>query len=192
MADQPQIPSGWLPPKAPEGRPPPRFERPAFEPPRPEPRSAPRAAAPTTDDRPTFVTRTHGTPASRPKGPPNALAIASLLSGIVGLLLLVFSLGLGFFFALPCSIAAWLLGVHAKRRIADGRTSAGAGQAQAGQVMGMIGVALGLVAMVVWVALIASGFSIEGFQKDLERELEQQRNPDAQQATVPSRFQGDR
>ena len=192
MTEPPQIPSGWLPPRAPEGQPPPRFEPPAFQP----PQSEPSQAEPPADARPTFVTRTREVPGAKPKGPGNPLAVASLLSGILGLLLLVFSLGLGFFFALPCSIAAWLLGTHAGRRIADGRTSTGAGQAQAGRVVGMVGVALGVVAMVVWVALIVSGFSVEGFQKDLERELEQQRSTGAQEAfapsTVPRPFEGAR
>ena len=195
MPEQPQIPSGWLPPRAPEGKPPPRFEPPAFQPPRPAapPDAAdrpPRPAAPqeTADRPPTFVSRTQKQPDAKPGGPANKLAIASLVAGIAGLLLLVLSLGLGFFFALPCSIAAWLLGVHAKRSIADGRLAAGAGQAHAGQMIGMIGVGLGVVAMVVWIALIASGFSIEGFQQDLERELEQQRDSGTQEAVVPNRL----
>ncbi|MBA2515711.1 MAG: DUF4190 domain-containing protein [Solirubrobacterales bacterium] len=189
MPEQPQNPSGWLPPQAPEGRPPPQFERPAFQPPAPP-------APPAVDDRPKFVSSAAPRPAAaKAGGPANTLAILSLLSGIVGLLLLVFSLGLGFFFALPCSIAAWLLGVHAKRRIADGRVASGAGQAQAGLVIGKVGVGLGVIAMVVWVALILSGFSIEGFQQDLERELERQRDSSGAQATaVPaspaSAFQG--
>ncbi|MBA2515064.1 MAG: hypothetical protein H0V26_12185 [Solirubrobacterales bacterium] len=182
MSEQPQIPSGWLPPQAPESQPPPRFETPAYQPPRPMPRPAP----PATEERPTFVSNRGLSPGAKPEGPANAFAIASLLSGIVGLLLLVFSLGLGFFFALPCSIAAWLLGGQAKRRIADGRVATGIGQARTGHIIGKVGVGLGVIAMVVWVALIVSGFSIEGFQQDLERELEQQRDTGAQETSAPT------
>lgn len=186
MPEQPQTPSGWLPPQAPEGKPPPRFEPPAYQPPRAPSSPVAPVTPPAAADRPTFVTRSGARTAPGTDGKANTLAVASVVAGILGLLLLVFSLGLGFFFALPCSIAAWLLAVHAKRRIADGRGSTGAGQAQAGLMMGMVGVALGVVAMVVWVALIASGFSIEGFQRDLERKLEQQRDSGAQRTSVPT------
>lgn len=177
MGDTPHTPPGWLPPQAPSGAPRPRFEPPAHA-----PASAP--TSPPDAGGPSFVARQQRAPGAGRGGHANTYAIASLVCGVAGLGLLVVTLGLGFFFALPCSIAAWLCAVQAKRRIADGRLRRGSGQAQAGQVLGMVGLALGVLAMVVWVALILSGFSIAGFQRDLERRLEQQRRSDAQPAVV--------
>jgi hypothetical protein len=169
----------WLPPRAPGGQPPPRFdtvpERPSAEPePAPAPYEPPR---PPQGDRPVFVP-------AKPGSRPNALAIAGLVLGITGLALLLLSLGLGFVFALPCSIAAWLCSSRARARINAGDEVSGAGQAKAGYWLGVAGVALGVAAMVIWIALIASGFDIEEFRDDLERELEQQRNREAREARL--------
>lgn len=166
----------WLPPRAPGGQPPPRFDA---VPERPEPEAAPPPYEPPRPpgDRPVFVP---AKPASRP----NALAIAGLVLGIAGLVLLLLSLGLGFVFALPCSIAAWLCSARARSRINAGDEVSGAGQAKAGYWLGVAGVVLGVAAMVIWIALIASGFDIEEFRDDLERELEQQRNRDSREARL--------
>ena len=95
---------------------------------------------------------------------------------MVALLLLALSLGLAFLFTLPIAGAGWALGVQARARVRDGRASGGAGQARAGIVLGIAGVALSAVAMVVWIALLASGFSLEEFRDDLQRELDRQRS----------------
>jgi hypothetical protein len=104
------------------------------------------------------------------------MATASLVLGIIGLVILVFTLGLGFFLAVFASGAAWGLGVAARRRIASGAQRGGEGQAKAGLYLGVAGVALSVVAAIVWIALLASGFDLEEWQRELERELERQRN----------------
>jgi hypothetical protein len=169
MADDPGTGARWLPPQAPGAQPPPRFD-PAPEPePEPPPQQLP---PPPAAEQPVFV------PARRPSQGTNTLAVAALVLGIAGIALLVLSLGLGFIFALPCSIGAWLCGAQARARIGAGETQAGSGQAQAGYILGIVGVVLGIGAMVAWIALIASGFSVEDFRDDLERELDRQRNRD--------------
>jgi hypothetical protein len=166
----------WLPPRAPGGQPPPRFDaQPEAPPPQAPPRPPRPAAAPA--DRPVFVP-------SRPKEGTNVLAVTALVLGIGGLGLLVLSFGLAFVFTLPCSIGAWLCGAQARARINAGEAHAGRGQAQAGYILGVVGVVLGVGAMVAWIALIASGFSVEDFRDDLERELERQRNRDEVQARL--------
>jgi hypothetical protein len=163
MADE-QTSSGWLPPSAPGGRPAPRFE-----PAQPEP---PHLAAPQAPAGPTFA---------RPKAAEtNGLALTAMILGITGLVLLLLSLGILFIFTLPCSIAAWICAAQARTRIAVGETTAGRGQAQAGYILGIIGVALGVMAMVGWIAAIASGLDLEELRRDLER----QSNPDAVQAML--------
>lgn len=168
MADPPSSSGGWLPPQAPGGGPAPRFDpepQPHFTPPQPPtgPAPPPTPPAPTA----TFV---------KPQSSPaNGFAIAALVLGISSLVLLVLSLGVSFTFSLPLSAAAWVCAVKAKRALRDGRAESGEGQAQAGLVLAMLGVALSVAAMVVWIALIASGFSIEDLRDSLERELDRQR-----------------
>jgi hypothetical protein len=148
MADG--TPSGWLPPRAPGARPEPAPERPA----------------------PVFA---HATAA---RGERNRAAIWALALGIAGLVLLVLSLGTLFAITLPCSVAAWLLAARAQREIESGRTRDGEGRATAALWLGRIGVLAGVIAAVVLIALIASGFDIEQFRDELERELEQRRRQD--------------
>jgi hypothetical protein len=144
----------WLPPRAPDAQPPRRFDR---EPERPEPA------------RPVFLP---STPGARPNG----LAIAGLVLSITAVVLLLLSAGTLFVLTIPCSIAAWLLSARARTRIAVGEEEGGASQAKWGYILGVAGVVLGVVAMVVWIILIGSGFSIEEFRDNLEQELERQRD----------------
>jgi uncharacterized membrane protein len=88
--------------------------------------------------------------------------------GIIGLVLVLLSLGLGFFFSLPASIAAWIVGAQGRKRVASGQTTYGDGLAHAGVILGIVGVILGLVGMVVWIVLLASGFDIEELRRNLE------------------------
>jgi hypothetical protein len=174
MADEPTS-SGWLPPRAPGAQPAPVFEPAAPEPEVAAPAAAapppPPAAAPTTD-RPTFVKT--GTSQS------NGLALTSLILGIVGVSLLVLSLGVLFIVTLPCSIGAWICAAQARSRIAVGESSTGQGQAQAGHILGILGVVLGVLAMVGWIVAFALGFDVD----ELRQELERQSNPDAVQAVL--------
>jgi hypothetical protein len=155
-------PSGWLPPTAPGAGPRPRFDAPPEQPapPRPEP---PRAA-------PTFVRA--GAPGA---GERNRAAVWAVTLGISALALLVLSLGSLFMLTLPLSVGAWVLSGRARRAIESGATSHGEGQAVAGLWLGRIGVIAGIAAMVVFIALIASGFDFEQFRDDLQRELDDRR-----------------
>jgi hypothetical protein len=164
MADEP-TPSGWLPPRAPGGEPPPRFEPAPPEPePEPEPEPVPPASsawAPPAGDGPALV---------RPRpGESNGAAVTALVLGIVGMSLLVVTAGLGFVLALPCSIAAWIFAAQARTRIATGQTEAGRGQAQAAYILGVLGVVLGVLAMVGWIVAIAAGVDLDELRNDLEQ-----------------------
>jgi hypothetical protein len=158
---------GWLPPHAPGANPPPRFDAPPEQPApaRPEP---PRTEPPRPE--PAFVR--DGVAAA---GPRNGAAIWAVALGITGLALLALSLGSLFVVTLPCSIAAWVLGLRARRQIESGATTQGDGQATAALWLGRIGVIAGVAAMVVFIALLASGFDFEQFRDDLERELDERR-----------------
>ena len=96
--------------------------------------------------------------------PGNGQAIAALILGIVGLLLVVTGLGFLFVFSLPCSILAWVFGVQGKRRVDRGETAEHRGLAQAGFIMGVVGVGLAALAIVAWIVLfvVLNELNLEG------------------------------
>jgi hypothetical protein len=167
---------GWLPPQAPGGQPPPRFDMVVPEPvaerapsvERPEP-VPPRFAGPAPARR----------AASDPE-PTNGLALTALILGILGIALLAVTLGLGFIFALPCSVAAWMCGAQARNRINLGEATRGRGQANLGYLLGVAGVVIGVAAAIGWVIWVVNGGDFEQLQRDLERWRDEQ----ARQAVI--------
>ena len=105
---------------------------------------------------------------ARGEGGTNGLAIAALVCAISSIGLLVLSLGLSFLFSLPLGAAGWVCAVKADPAIQPG-------QRKTGLVLAIIAVALSVTAAVVWIVLIAAGFSVEELQHNLEQELERQR-----------------
>ena len=170
----------WLPPRAPGGAPPPRwvpegdghvpaaFEHPAFAPPsdRPPPPStwdaAPAGARSPTAPRGAAVSE-----------PGNDTATASLVLAITGLAFLLLGLGLAFVVNLPCSIAAWILGARGVQKVDRGETRQMRGIARAGQLAGIVGVALGLLAVTLWIVYFATGHHL-----DLKSDGSVRGNPD--------------
>jgi hypothetical protein len=147
----------WLPPRAPGGLPAPQFEA---APPEPEPEPAPVDPWPHPIDHPVFQ--------ARHKDPPNGLATTSLVVGILGLVILIPTLGAGWFLSLPCSITAWVMGIQGRNQVRKGITSVGDGTAHAGLVLGIVGVVIGLIGAAIWVALLLSGYDLEDLRRDLE------------------------
>jgi hypothetical protein len=127
-------------------------------PPRPPEGPAPPAPAPLPADR-------RSPSAPRPvRGPRvDPLAVTALASALLGLVLLLVSL------------LGWRLGGRARRRIAVHGGTGGDTVARAGLVLGLAGIALAVVAMVVWTVLVLSGYSIAELQDSLEHELERRR-----------------
>ena len=150
--------SGWLPPQPPDDG--------APAPERPDTPVTPYGAP-----RPTFVKQSEA-----PGGPSNPPATASVVVGSIALAVLLLSLGTTFFLTVPASVVGLVLAMAARRRIEAGLTAAGRGPAQAGKVIAWIGIAAGILAGIVWVILIASGFSFDDLREELERELERQQD----------------
>jgi hypothetical protein len=167
MADDVPGTGGWLPPVAPGGNPPPRFDAPQWT----APQAAERRSAPAGPDRPLPPDFT----APRPLG--NPAAAWGLVLGIGGLTLLVLSLGTLFFVTIPLSFAGWSMAKRA-RAASEAGGAGGAGQAVAALWLGRVGVIAGVAAAVVLIALIASGADLEELRRDLERELERRRQDD--------------
>jgi hypothetical protein len=174
--------SSWLPPQAPGGRPPPRFDMVTPEP-HAEDGGTAAAAPPELAPRPE-VRRPPAQPRSATAAPPqtNGLALTSVILGTIGIGLILVTAGLGFLFSLPCSVGAWICGAQARTRYDLGETSTGRGQAQAGYVLGVIGVVIAVVAAVGWIVWLASGGDLEQLQRDIERWRDEQTRAAAVQA----------
>ena len=94
--------------------------------------------------------------------------------GSIALVLLLFSLGLGYPVCGLLSLGALLLGLSTRRRIRATGTGR-PGQARAAVLIGGIGLGLSIIAALVWAGLDASGYQPEDLQRWLEDQLEQRR-----------------
>ena len=104
-----------------------------------------------------------------PSQPGNSAATTSLVLGILGMLLVLLTVGVGFAFSIPTSIGAWIAGVRGRKRVASGQATTGDGLAHAGLVLGIVGVILGVIGMIVWVVLFLAGLDLEELRRDLEQ-----------------------
>jgi hypothetical protein len=137
----------FLPPRAPDGHEPGRWEA---QP--PEGDGHARVVVATTTDAPQLV-QTGEHP------PRNTQAIASLGIGLAGVALLVLSVGISFLVTLPCEIIAVVLGRQGRRRaLAEG--IGGTRAARAGMIVGWVGIALCVIAAIVWIAIIVSDIDV--------------------------------
>jgi hypothetical protein len=94
--------------------------------------------------------------------------VLALVLGIGGLVAFFGArLGLIFILNLPPSIAAWAVGVQAKRRVDRGETDQHRAVAQAGLVMGVIGTVLGVLAIVGWTLALTMSEDARRFLVDI-------------------------
>ena len=101
--------------------------------------------------------RPSGRPAPRRLAPPphepgNIPALAALFLGPLSILLLFLSSG-GFFLALPCGIAAVVLGTIGIRNVDRGRVTSHRGSACLGRMTGWIGTILSILALIVFIVV---------------------------------------
>lgn len=150
-----------------------RQVRPGFLPPRaPGVADASRVGAPvpagSAPERPQFVTQ------RMESGPRSPLALAGTVIGAIAILLLLLSLGLGYFVCGTFSVIALMLGLLARQQIQQ-RGTGRAGQARAAIWVGGIGLTLSIIAAITWLILEANGFAPEELRDWLEERLEAQR-----------------
>jgi hypothetical protein len=168
MNDEPVRSDGWLPPHAPGARPAPSYE----DGPVPAPPVAPAEPAPPVwrgpepggDVRPPAPVRG---PRRDPR-PSSPAAGWGVLLGVAGIALLVISLGSLFVVSIPCSLAAWRLGDRARARALEAGSESGAAQARTAVRLGIAGAALGALALVAFVVLVAAGVDFEQLRQDLQ------------------------
>jgi hypothetical protein len=124
-----------------------------------------------------------------PTAASNIPALSAAVLGPLSIALLALSAG-GFFFALPCGIAAIVLGTIGIRHVERGRASGHRRLARLGRITGWIGTALSILAMiafpVVAVALDSAEDSISGIIERVSDEIEGIEVPDAPTSSLPS------
>jgi hypothetical protein len=101
--------------------------------------------------------RPSGRPAPRRLAPPphepgNIPALAALFLGPLSILLVFLSAG-GFFLALPCGIAAIVLGTIGIRNVDRRRATSYRGSARLGRITGWIGTILSILALIVFIVV---------------------------------------
>jgi len=92
-----------------------------------------------------------------PKKQENVLGIIGLICAILGglgVLILPFTLGFTGFISLPLSIAGLVCGLLGKRKVDRGELPGGRGIAQAGFIVGIVGVVLHVLAAIAAVVLL--------------------------------------
>ena len=106
----------------------------------------------------------------------NIPALAAILCGPLSILLVLFSGGGAFFLALPCGIAAVVLGRIGMRRVDQGNTTRHRSLAHIGRVTGVIGAILSVIAIVAVVlvgALLDAGEdSLSGLIDRIDEEIQ--------------------
>ena len=86
--------------------------------------------------------------------PENGQAVAGFVLSIVALGLLVISAGLSTIVSIGCAIAAIICSRNGKRKVDAGETPKHRGLAQAGFIIGWVGLGLSILATIAWIAVI--------------------------------------
>ena len=101
--------------------------------------------------------------------PGNSQAVTGFVFSVIAVSLLVLSFGLSTIVSLGFSIAGIVCSHIGKRRVDAGETPKHRGLAQAGFIIGWVGVGLSILAIVAWVLVLAIGAGEEGFRIDPEQ-----------------------
>ena len=92
-----------------------------------------------------------------PPVPDNGQAVAGFVFSLVAVGLLVISFGLSTIISLGCAITGVVLSRNGKRKVAMGQTPKHRGLAQAGFIIGWVGVGLSILATAGWILAITLG-----------------------------------
>ena len=98
----------------------------------------------------------------QPPVPDNGPAIAGFVFSIVSVGLLVISAGLSSIISVGCAITGIVCSRNGKRKVARGETPKHKGLAQAGFIVGWVGLGLSILATAAWILVIAFGTIDEG------------------------------
>jgi hypothetical protein len=93
----------------------------------------------------------------QPQVPGNGQAVTGFVFSLVGLCLLVLSAGLSTIVSLGCAITGVVCSRNGKQKVDRGETPSHRGLAQAGFVIGWVGVGLSILATIGWVLVLVVG-----------------------------------
>lgn len=140
-----------------------RFLPPQPAGPEPELSGRPQAPPPPPPAPPPPAPQTHGYPPPwaypQPQVPDNGQAVTGFVFSLVGVGLLVISFGLSTILSLGCAIVGIICSRNGKRKVDSGETPKHRGLAQAGYIIGWVGLGLSLLATIGWIVAIAAGLS---------------------------------
>lgn len=89
-----------------------------------------------------------------PRGPGNGHAVAALILSIVSIFLLLTSVGFSSIVSVVCSGLAIYFGRSGRRKVDEGETTQHRSLAQAGFIVGIVGLVLAILATVFWILII--------------------------------------
>ena len=110
--------------------------------------------------------------AYQPPVPDNGQAVAGFVFSLVAVGLLVISFGLSTIVSLGCAITGIVLSRNGKRKVAAGETPKHRGLAQAGFIIGWVGLGLSILATAGWILAIVLSAGDESFNIDPDQTRE--------------------
>jgi hypothetical protein len=113
-----------------------------------------------------------GYPPPVPAQPDNGAALTGFVLSLVSAGLLFLSGGLSSIISIGCSIAAIVLSRKGKAKVERGETQKHHGLAQAGFIIGIVGLVLAVLATVIWALVIVALITDEEFRRDFENDFD--------------------
>jgi uncharacterized membrane protein YedE/YeeE len=104
--------------------------------------------------------------------PDNGQAVAGFVFSLVAVGLLIISFGLSTIVSLGCAITGIVLSRNGKRKVDAGQTPKHRGLAQAGFIIGWVGLGLSILATAGWILAIALSAGDESFNLDPDQTRE--------------------
>jgi hypothetical protein len=113
-----------------------------------------------------------GYPPPAPAQPDNGAAVTGFVLSLVSAGLLFLSGGLSSIISAGCSIAAIVLSRKGKAKVERGETQKHHGLAQAGFIIGIVGLVLAVLATVIWALVIVALITDEEFRRDFQNDFD--------------------
>jgi hypothetical protein len=107
-----------------------------------------------------------------PPQPDNGPAVSGFVLSLVSAGLLFLSGGVSSIISIGCSIAGIVLSRKGKQKVERGETQKNQGLAQAGFIIGIIGLVLAVLATLVWGVVLVALITDDGFRRDFENEFD--------------------